>query len=419
MDLPLRPLSLPKVTFRSTWHVKRRCSPVLLLVCATTLLTLRFSPWPVPATIISATSRAIHEHRPGSPLTVVDLAYDQDSLERQGLYHDWIVHVMLGKVQRPLIDVVVKRVSASRGNAIPCAELPVYSDSLVILNVGSQRALHPVDYAGCVREAGAVNVGLVVTNSECPGTATADRPCAWGGWAQPLDHRNDALLFEYAFRNYMWTPLAAHAARRGGTLQFWPLGPARYTRQPVGRDTPASSRSRLCFFAGDQTHGDRPDMMRALHAADLPCVESGLRGRAYSDALADTVFALSPWGNNHETFRFWEALEYGAIPVLVRIADPREDFVSKTGIPLLLLESWSALAGALEKYQTHGSAASRGNILNNLQMRVQSAYRAYLTQVQEDTAVSIEAAFTRTRLRCNAETSALCGTGSPVLPSYG
>ena len=44
----------------------------------------------------------------------------------------------------------------------------------------------------------------------------------------------------------------------------------------------------------------------------------------YLSHLAGTVFALCPPGNNPETFRIYEALESGAVPVLVRPAGPAD-----------------------------------------------------------------------------------------------
>ena len=45
------------------------------------------------------------------------------------------------------------------------------------------------------------------------------------------------------------------------------------------------------------------------------------------DMLLETVFALCPRGNNFETFRFYEALESGAIPVVVKGSSLEYDFL--------------------------------------------------------------------------------------------
>ena len=49
---------------------------------------------------------------------------------------------------------------------------------------------------------------------------------------------------------------------------------------------------------------------------------------AYVNALRETAVVLAPGGDDHETFRFWEALAAGAIPVTVAPSDgPEVDFV--------------------------------------------------------------------------------------------
>jgi hypothetical protein len=45
---------------------------------------------------------------------------------------------------------------------------------------------------------------------------------------------------------------------------------------------------------------------------------AALKGDAYISVLLNTVFVPCPDGVNPETFRFYEALECGCIPVLVR-----------------------------------------------------------------------------------------------------
>ena len=52
-------------------------------------------------------------------------------------------------------------------------------------------------------------------------------------------------------------------------------------------------------------------------------------------ALENTVFALCPRGNNVETFRFYEALETAAIPILTRV-DIQEDFLQGCNFKILL-----------------------------------------------------------------------------------
>ena len=63
---------------------------------------------------------------------------------------------------------------------------------------------------------------------------------------------------------------------------------------------------------------------------------SQLSEKDYLDLLSDTIFIPCPRGNNIETFRIYEALECGCIPVFVEIPSILED----TGISFLRAESW-------------------------------------------------------------------------------
>jgi len=68
-----------------------------------------------------------------------------------------------------------------------------------------------------------------------------------------------------------------------------------------------------------------------------------LSRRAYLARLRKSVFALAPSGNNPETFRHWEALESGAIPVSV--APPRDRSY---------LEHWCRPPGENQHHQHRG-----------------------------------------------------------------
>eukprot|EP00668_Euglena_longa_P029689 GGOE01037056.1.p1 GENE.GGOE01037056.1~~GGOE01037056.1.p1 ORF type:complete len:567 (+),score=114.69 GGOE01037056.1:42-1703(+) len=46
-------------------------------------------------------------------------------------------------------------------------------------------------------------------------------------------------------------------------------------------------------------------------------------GAAYRDVLLDSLFTLAPPGHNAESFRFWEALECGSIPIVFSARQPK------------------------------------------------------------------------------------------------
>jgi hypothetical protein len=341
---------------------------------------------------------------PVMPLVVLDLVYNLDSQIRAPMYHRWIVDVMLAKVQQPLLVVNASLNLDLVPRESMCTRTPVYNNSLVILNVGSSNPLLPEEYAQCVTRAGAVNVGLFVTNAECPGTAVDGAPCAW---RPALDHRRDPFLFAYAFRNYLWKPLATWAFEHGGQHTYLPLGPLNYAGPINGAAKNASKRRRLCFFAGSYDHGDRAEMLSAIRHFNLSCaVSSSSFGQEYTQNLTDSVFALAPYGNNPETFRFWEALEHGAIPIMVRISDARHDFAGYSGIPFIALSSWSDLKGVLDSHVAgalavensvewagEGKSEAAAAVLDAMQANVLRAYHGFIERAQEEVASVITRSF--------------------------
>jgi GR25 family glycosyltransferase involved in LPS biosynthesis len=66
-----------------------------------------------------------------------------------------------------------------------------------------------------------------------------------------------------------------------------------------------------------------------------------LKSDEYSKACLDSMFMLCPRGQNVETFRFWEALEHGAIPVYVREKGDEEYYAMLSAhLPMLSFSSW-------------------------------------------------------------------------------
>ena len=66
----------------------------------------------------------------------------------------------------------------------------------------------------------------------------------------------------------------------------------------------------------------------------------------YVSTLLDTIFVPCPDGMNPETFRFYEALEFGCVPLVVRTEKNAVwvDWVCEN-LPLLPLGSWTDAAG--------------------------------------------------------------------------
>ena len=64
----------------------------------------------------------------------------------------------------------------------------------------------------------------------------------------------------------------------------------------------------------------------------------------YLDLLLNTVFVPCPRGNNIETFRFYEALECGCIPVFTELPEVLRD----SGLPFLKCETWAKVLEAIQ-----------------------------------------------------------------------
>ncbi|MDP9174172.1 MAG: hypothetical protein M3O30_09945 [Planctomycetota bacterium] len=131
----------------------------------------------------------------------------------------------------------------------------------------------------------------------------------------PIDFYADAT---FVIRNY-YRPSALGIA----PCVHLPLGYKRGFPNGVNRQPIAGRRWRW-FFAGE-AKGARIKMLNAARAIPNGYAvatarwndPAGLKTETYAAAMNDTVFALCPRGNDSvDTFRVYEALEAGAIPIV-------------------------------------------------------------------------------------------------------
>lgn len=167
-------------------------------------------------------------------------------------------------------------------------------------------------------------------------------------------------------------------ARIDSKYMPWPLGPAEWRswRTPnTKRLRPLSQRDHLAVFRGsNNTHGKAFDVNVVT---GYPGVVAEVRGNwAFSDGQADVnryvdlltagQYALSPQGHNPNCFRVQEAVESGAIPVvvlgdLVKPGSCYSDWAALYGLPagstrypwiptapFYVLPSWSDLGSNVE-----------------------------------------------------------------------
>ena len=127
-----------------------------------------------------------------------------------------------------------------------------------------------------------------------------------------------------------------------------PLG---YHWRPAGSSVPKLPfRTKIWSFVGTEW-GERGGLRQ------LPSARSVLRlfptwqdpanlGKAeYLELLLDSIFVPCPAGQNAETFRIYEALECGAVPLIVG--------PSPVALPLLPLTSWTQAGECMEYFLAH------------------------------------------------------------------
>lgn len=134
----------------------------------------------------------------------------------------------------------------------------------------------------------------------------------------------------------------ASSAYDGAGFMYIPLGP-RFEFEPAFGSVPDKARTHLWNFVGSlntertigpRVHGGRASLKAALdswtargddtylHIArawnEHPSRSNGNVAPAdYQRAVVDSYYTLCPAGRSFETFRFWEAVDSGSVPVVV------------------------------------------------------------------------------------------------------
>jgi hypothetical protein len=127
-----------------------------------------------------------------------------------------------------------------------------------------------------------------------------------------------------------------------------PLGYHWPCSKPI---TPLVNRKYVWSFCGTDWNG-RSEQMKVLTDIQPSRLEyykewnspSQLNKEEYIELLSDTVFVPCARGNNLETFRLYEALEHGCIPVFTELPTVLED----SGIPFLATRNWNDIKELIE-----------------------------------------------------------------------
>lgn len=131
-------------------------------------------------------------------------------------------------------------------------------------------------------------------------------------------------------------------------IRYLPLGRDFRARKEAREVAPARERNMLCYanFSVD-THEVRAELRRRLPALGHVTMEHmgafldyPMSHAAFFERLRRAKFALCPRGAGIETFRIWDCLYLGVIPVVV---DEAVFCRQLRGLPVLLLQSWDEL----------------------------------------------------------------------------
>jgi len=241
----------------------------------------------------------------------------------------FIKEVLLATLGRPI------RTIAFEDNAPP----PLMNDALIV-SFNTELA----NYIRAARAQGCRNIGIFHMADE-----------------RGEDDRGFYAEADYVLRHYWFEKTLARPNDRSLGVAWVPNG-FRNGVGPISAQTMLRMGDRTIkgFFAGmvegHFTAGERKAMVHAIESAKLPFIVvktpafgQGLGPVSYAAYLSSARFAPIPAGNSPETIRLYDALEAGAIPIMLRspyVAAP--DALGNP--PFILLDSWSELPAAYAPY---------------------------------------------------------------------
>eukprot|EP01036_Dinobryon_divergens_P029818 gene29818-38972_t len=196
--------------------------------------------------------------------------------------------------------------------------------------------------------------------------------------------------FNLVIRNYYYEPFDSSAL-------YLPLGPTYLQFLKMLLDKPeyallrSSERKVQCFFLGRSTYPhsgahqvERAEIVQLHSQGRFPCQysEEGINYYNYQMEMRGAVFAPAPAGNSYETFRLYEALELGCIPIIVVPGVKHSNYLlykDWVDYPGPVLGSWSELEEFMrEQYPPDGTLSwERKQELDSLQERVMTWYSSF------------------------------------------
>lgn len=256
------------------------------------------------------------DHRP------LNLVWRRASLDMV-LEGYFIKQVLLGGLKRPVRQIMFE--DHGGGN--------IDHDTLFVVLRGDT-----ADLLRAARQNGLKNLGVLQLGDE-------------GG----VNDRSFYAHADYVLRHYWFEDVISPAS---SPPVLWVPNGYRTGVGPIdpSRTLPVASRQIRGFFAGS-FHQQSPDkqrleMLQVVEQAQLPFLLFGTRTfgvglspSAYAGFLGNSIFALVPGGTSPETIRLYDALEHGAIPILLHahFLDSKDALGALGPPPLLTLDTWSTL----------------------------------------------------------------------------
>lgn len=160
------------------------------------------------------------------------------------------------------------------------------------------------------------------------------------------------------------------------TVHWIPLGPGpRRWSSSIRND----ESLHICVFYGElHNRGDRNILLQ--QTTEWCTISSSITNYSdYEQILQRSVFGLAPAGNNDETYRFWEYLEYGIVPIVLN----RYNFVQKLktlyhdNLPFIMVDSWLNVSTQLQLYRNVNNTGWNWTSIKLLQHNVSTWYRAF------------------------------------------
>ena len=176
-------------------------------------------------------------------------------------------------------------------------------------------------------------------------------------------------------------PLGYHWTLRGGgcpmPLERTPRLPFRHTRWSFFGTNWRGRDQKLAPLMGFGPN--RCKLLEGWNAGDMVGYDE------YIGTLLDTIFVPCPGGQNAETYRYYEALECGCIPIVVR--EPGDELFVKyitSNMPILPVNSWEEAAGLMNQLYADK------NLLENYRTNLLIGWRVWKERLVAEVAAAFQ-----------------------------